>query len=157
MPCGIKSYGVNQSSTRHYSSEAFEDWSQARTKSPTTLQAHAIPGLTAGAFWTGPFPTSLGSVAPEHLQIVVTAAIRVEEMNDNVNKVDQDPSGLGQTANRKGLMVRLGPSVGHLPGKAGHLTIRCACGDEEKVCNRRKPSKIKNDNVRAVAVQSQSS
>ena len=76
-------------------------------------------------------------------------------MDDDVNEVNQDPGGLGQTANRKGGMVRLGSGIGHLPGQAGHLATGGAGGDKEKVGNRGEPSKIKNDNVRTVAVEGQ--
>ena len=79
----------------------------------------------------------------------------IEEMDDNINKIDQDPGSLGQAANRKGFMARQGGGVVHFRGEAGHLATRGAGSDKEKVGNRRETSQIKNDNVRAVAVESQ--
>ncbi len=76
-------------------------------------------------------------------------------MDDDVDEVNQDPSGLGQAANREGRMVPLDGGVGHLRGQAAHLAIGGAGGDDEKVGNRREAAKIKDDNVRAVAVKSQ--
>ncbi len=103
----------------------------------------------------GPFPTGLGGIAPEHLQIVVAAAFGVEEMDDDVNEVNQNPSGLGQPSNRKGRVVGLSSGLGHLHGQTGHLAIGSTGGNDEKVGNRREAAKVKDDNVCAVAVEGQ--
>ncbi len=76
-------------------------------------------------------------------------------MDDDVDEVDQDPSGPGQAANRKGRVVDLSSGVGHLHGQAGHLAIRSTSGNDEKVGNRREAAKVKDDNVCAVAVEGQ--
>ena len=73
-------------------------------------------------------------------------------MDDDVNEVNQDPGGLGEAGNRKGGLVEPGSGVRHFGGEAGHLSIGGAGGNDKEIGDGGDASKVKDDNVRAVAV-----
>ena len=75
-------------------------------------------------------------------------------MDDDVNEINEDPGGLGQASNRKGPMVEPGSGVRHFNGQAGHLAIGGAGGNDKEVGDGGKAPKVKDNNIRAVAIQS---
>jgi hypothetical protein len=74
-------------------------------------------------------------VAPEHFKVVIAAGLFIEDVDDNIDKIEEYPvAPLIARFSEKPKALRLG-LLGYLVSDAAHLPVACARGNDEVVRN----------------------
>jgi hypothetical protein len=97
-------------------------------------------------------PINALAIGVEQFEVVVESLVRLKEVTDDFNKVDEDPSGavVGIRAIRM-LTSRLA-EVFHLLRNRSHLPLACARTDDDIVTHLATATHIKHDHITAIAI-----
>lgn len=97
-------------------------------------------------------PVDSGAIAPEELKVVEVAGVGVEDVNDDVDAVDENPAGGFVAGDLPGLEAHGFAKVAGFVDDGAHLAGRGAGGDDEELGDRRTAAKIEQDDIFAAGV-----
>src|SRR5262245_14434538 len=95
-------------------------------------------------------------VTPEGFELVEAAVFGVEEVNDHIDVVDDDPRRAVEARRRERSLASLSAELLDMVRYGLHLPIRGARADDEKVAHRRDAAQVEHDHVLALVVAQQS-
>lgn len=96
-----------------------------------------------------------GGVAPEQFQIVVIAAVGIEEVDDDVDVIDEDPGGLVIAGHAVAVMAEGGGALVDGVGDGADLPVGGAGGDDEVVADGAEAAQVEDDDVVASHLRDQ--
>ena len=120
----------------------------------------SLSGAQAGAITVllvRPFPLDAFGITPQRLEVVVRTSVGFEEVDDQINKVGDQPGGsfVGRCAD-DGHVSFFGEIFDVLKHRV-HLAIGCAGADENVVGDLRDASNVEQDDVVTFVIANESS
>lgn len=86
-------------------------------------------------------------IAPEPLQLVVSAGLFREDMHQKIAVIHQDPFGIGEAFHADGTLSFVLQALGHFIGDRLNLLLVGTGANDKRICERSDVAQIKNFDV----------